>query len=409
MRLTMPERLSNENGRRASPVWLVPLPAKNDHMTTRNAIPRIHGDGNVILLNASGGDDIILLNGMAMSDGAPEWVHLLPAGRIETVDKRGPFMLDEGDAASVIENSLKSSPDGKLVIDINHATDIAALNGGASPAQGWIEKLEHRTNGLYGRVSWTEAGRTALNDRAYRFISPVIVAAKSTGKVVAVLRASLTNNPNLRGLTPVLNATQNTETDMDFLKQLLAALGLPETADEQTALAAAATLKTSVSTHAADVARIAKAAKAAEGASVDVILNAVAQLADPTKVVPVTAVEELRTELNAATAELKTVRDGIARGKAEAFVDAMIAAGKPGVKPLRDHYITRHMVDAAAVEKELNAQISLTASGVAKVQPPADGSAALEDAEARVAAMLGVDPEAMKKTKAALNQTQETL
>jgi phage I-like protein len=378
-------------------------------MTKRNAIPRIHGDSNVILLSNSGDGNVIMLNGMAMGDGAPEWVHLLPAGKIETVDKRGPFLLDAGDAAAVITNSLKSSPDGKLVIDINHATDVAAPAGGASPAQGWIEELQHRADGLYGRVSWTEAGKAALADRAYRFISPVIVAAKSTGKVVAVLRASLTNNPNLRGLTPVLNATQNTENDMDLLKQLLSQLGLPDTADEQTALATVASLKTSVSAHAADLARIAKAVKAADGASVDVVLNAVAQLADPTKVVSITAVEELRTELNAASAELKSLKDGIARGKAEAFVDSMIAAGKPGVKPLRDHYVTRHMADAAAVEKELNAQISLTASGVAKAAPPADGSTALDEADAKAIQLLGISPDDYKKTKAALGLSQETL
>lgn len=352
---------------------------------------------------------MILCSGLVLGEGAPEWVHLLPAGKIETVDKRGPFSLDRNDAAAVIANSLKSSPDGKLVIDINHATDIAAPNGGASPAQGWIEELQHREDGLWGRVAWTMAGKRALNSRAYRFLSPVIVAAKSTGKVAAVLRASLTNNPNLRGLTPVLNATQTTETDMDFLKQLLAALGLPETADEQTALATVATLKTSVSAHAADMARIAKAAKAAEGASVEVVLNAVAQLADPTKVVPMSVVEGLQTELNGVVGELKVLKDATARDKAIAFVDARIAAGAVGVKPRRDNWISWHMADPEKTEMQLNAIACITLGGTVKAQPSADGSTALDDAEVKIAAMLGVDPEAMKKTKAALNQTQEAL
>lgn len=352
----------------------------------------------------TGGDHVILCQGMALHGAAPEWVHLLPQGRSETVDGRGPFLFEANDAQAIIDASLKSSPDGKLVIDINHSTDIAAPKGEPSPAQGWITELQARADGLWGRVEWTAAGKALLADKAYRFVSPVIVAAKGSGKIVALLRASLTNNPNLRGLTPVLNATTPMETDMTLLLQLLAALGLPEASDEQTALAAVTSLKSETSLHAANLARIAKAAKAKDDADLDTVLNAVTALADTSKTVPLAVVTELRTELNTAVTQLKALKDDQARDKAQSYVDAMIAAGKPGVKPLRDHYISRHMADPAGVEKELNAQISLTAGGTVKATPPEGGQAALDDADLKVAQMLGVSADDYKKTKAALGQ-----
>ena len=91
---------------------------------------------------------MILCNAVALGEGVPDWVHLLPAGRSETVDGRGPFTFDAKDAAAVIAASRKSSPDGKLVIDINHATDLAAKRGEGAPAQGWIEELQTRADGL---------------------------------------------------------------------------------------------------------------------------------------------------------------------------------------------------------------------------------------------------------------------
>ena len=131
----------------------------------------------------------------ATDDSPPEWVHLVPAGTFHGVDGRGPYRLHDPDA--VIKASLAG---GKLPIDENHATDLAAPSGGPSPARGWIVAMEPRPDGIWGRVDWTEAGAALWADRAYRGISPVLVNDKS-GNVVRVLRAALTNAPNLPQLT----------------------------------------------------------------------------------------------------------------------------------------------------------------------------------------------------------------
>lgn len=159
---------------------------------------------------------------------APDWIHLLPAGSFSGTDGRGPY--HDKDADRLVEASLEAMA-GSGVVDENHATDLATPKGEPAPARGWITALEARTDGIWGKVDWTRAGLALLADRAYRHISPVIMHLKD-GTVTAILRASLVNKPNLRGL-----AALNQETPMDFMDKLRAALGLGDDADEAAVIA----------------------------------------------------------------------------------------------------------------------------------------------------------------------------
>ncbi len=142
----------------------------------------------------------------AETGDVPSWIMLLPAGEIRTADGRGPYRLDD---ATALQASLAAAG-GRLPVDENHSTDLAAPKGGPSPARGWIVALEARADGVWGQVEWTEPGKALLAERAYRHISPVITHLKD-GTVTGLLRASLTNRPNLRGL-----AALHQEEDMDF-------------------------------------------------------------------------------------------------------------------------------------------------------------------------------------------------
>jgi phage I-like protein len=321
---------------------------------------------------------------------APEWLHILPPGALQTVDGRGPFKATN--LAELARRSLELAG-GRLPLDENHSIDLAAPEGGPSPARGWIVELEERPGGIWGRVEWTNSGRSLMADKAYRFLSPVFEHLED-GEITALLRVALTNNPNLRQLTAL-----NQERNMDLLQQLCAALGLGEDADAAKVVATVKELKGSASQVALQAAAalkpIAVAAGAAEDADAETVLAAVTDLRDPAKMVPATQVAALQSEL-------AEVKEGIATEKAEAYVDAAIAAGKPGVKPLRDHYIARHMADPAAVETELGSFPSLTAPSGARPTPPgADGNVALNAADQTVIAQMGLDPEAYQKTLAA--------
>ena len=124
----------------------------------------------------------------------PEWIELIPAGEFKGRDGRGPFRLT--DLGKVIEATRALQMDAGLPIDYDHATDFGAPEGRPAPAAGWICGFEKRDEALWGKVEWTVHGAEAVAMREYRYISPVFEYAEN-GDVVRLLRAALTNNPNL--------------------------------------------------------------------------------------------------------------------------------------------------------------------------------------------------------------------
>jgi len=102
-------------------------------------------------------------------------------------------------------NSMTRLP--RLVIDENHATDLSAPKGGSSPAMGWMTGLRAEADGsIHADVAWTKRGEAAILNREYSFISPVFLH-DDAGEITVVLRAGLTNSPNLQ--LPVLNSEKN--------------------------------------------------------------------------------------------------------------------------------------------------------------------------------------------------------
>lgn len=287
-------------------------------------------------------------------DAVPEWVHLVPPGTFRGKDGRGPYRV--GDLTALAAASLAG---GKILIDENHATDLAAPRGESAPARGWIVEMEARADGLWGRVEWTPPGRALMAERAYRGISPAMsVDARDKQTVRAVLRASLTNNPNL----PLATLHSKQEPTVDLVK-LRAALGLADDADEAAILAAAETARTAISTHAAQIAQIAEAARVPNAGAEAIVTALQARGADDAAA--------LRQTVTTLQAELTTLQAEQKKAKATQVVDDAIRAGKPiPTKVLRDHYIARHAVDPASVEMELAGLPSLHAGGIN--QPPAD-------------------------------------
>lgn len=367
------------------------------------------GEGSPIALNAEG--------------SPPDWIMLLPAGSgglITTVDDRGPFRVR--DAAKLVAASM---PEGaRLPIDENHATDLAAPEGRPSPARGWVVGLQARQDGIYGRVDWTESGHALLKDRGYRFISPVITHDRANN-VTGLLRASLTNRPNLRGMT-ALNAQEN---EMDLLAQLRKLLGLPDDADEAAVIAKITSLnKDAVSTNAA-LKPIATAAGLKDDADATVILTTVKALKDGTALQSVARAAGLKgdEDVTAIVAAVKQLADGAgptivalqaeiktlgerlnasitttATDKATAYVDGEIAKGRVGVKPMRDRYIAMHAKNPAEAETLIGAMPIVGPSG-AMTTPPEnkDGKIALNSEQLNAAKILGVKPEDYEKELAA--------
>ncbi len=340
------------------------------------------GVGSLIAFNSSG--------------GAAEWIMVLPAGAggtIATVDTRGPFRV--ADFKKLASESLHAAG-GRIPIDENHATDLAAPNGAPSPARGWATEFEVRSDGIYARVEWSATGAQLMGERAYRYISPALSCDRQNN-VLRILRASLTNTPNLRGMA----ALHSTETDnMDLLAKLRTMLGLADDADEAAVIAKLESwMKDTKTATASALAPIAKAAGLKDDADSSTILNDVTALASAKPADQTATVTALQTELKEVTTTLNTFTRSVATDKATAFVDGAIKMGRVGVKPMRDHYIAMHAIDSTRVEKEINAMPVLGSSGALETPPEnKDGKIVLNAEQKNAASILGISHEDYRKT-----------
>ncbi|MDR0710152.1 MAG: phage protease, partial [Spirochaetaceae bacterium] len=216
-------------------------------------------------------------------------------------------------------------------------------------------------------VEWTEKGRDALNKKEYRYISPVFYSDEQ-GEINCILRAALTNTPNLQ--LPALNSEQPKNiTTEDFMdKELCAALGLAETATVNDALAVIEKLKT------------------AQNAAQSIDLTAYAPRV------------ELNTALERAVSAEKQVADLNAaqlKKEAEAAVDEAVKAGK--IPPaLKDTYINMCATQAGLEQfKDIAAKTPAIIDGKpqapAGTPPASEVSLNAEDAAFAKAAGYSVD------------------
>ena len=322
------------------------------------------------------------------SGEVPEWVHLVPTaqGAIETHDGRGPYLIEDAQAVIAASMALERG----LPVDENHATDLATSIGGEAPARGWIAELQARADGIWGRVEWTGSGRALLADRAYRGISPVLLTDQ-TNVVRAIARASLTNKPNLRGLTPVLNS----ETSMDMAK-IAGALGLGADAGEDAILAAIGKLKD-------------RPTEAMQSALTELGATFAVEGADPVQIVAAgkaaKANADLVTQLQTENAGLKTQLQAqtTAQKKAasEAWIDGEIAKKRAIPAKDRDFFVTLHMERPDAAVRAVEAIGLLGETHTQKT--PVEGvlKAELSAEQLTACTVLGLDPEAFKKTLSA--------
>lgn len=182
---------------------------------------------------------------------APEWIELIPAG-FDVQGRDGRAWINPDPQGVVTATAADTHP---LPLDWEHSTENRAPQGLDAPAAGWIEETAVREGGaIWGRVDWTLRGRTMVEAREYRFISPVFAYDKVTGVIRRLVSAALTNTPNL--LLTALNRHSGDEgTDqlnreppenpLSIATQLAAVLGLAANAAEADIVAAVTEAKAS--------------------------------------------------------------------------------------------------------------------------------------------------------------------
>ncbi|RWE48548.1 MAG: hypothetical protein EOS79_08420 [Mesorhizobium sp.] len=351
------------------------------------------------------------------------WLQLVPAGTFTGRNGQGPWTTgDKASMEQIAANTRQLAGSTEPVIDYDHQAIFGAVPGvgGKAPAAGWIKELKVRDDGIYGRVEWTAAAATAIKAKEYRYLSPVFFHEKTSGRVLAIRMAGLTNTPNLDlvavAASALFNVNNETGASMD---KILAALGLAKGTNEDgvvaainshltssTAIAKAAGLTetakpeevlTAINSLVTDRTKFAKAAGLAETAKADDIVTAVQSAfagakPDPTKFVPIEQVTALQNDV-------KEMQKTLIGDKAEEAVNTAIKDGKLA-PALKDWGLDLYKTDPKKFETFTGSAPVLTKTQL--VTPNKTGAAGetLTEAQLAVCSQLGIKPEDMKKTLA---------
>jgi phage I-like protein len=156
---------------------------------------------------------------------APDgWFHIAPHGTFP--HPNGALQVIDAEACEAMlgtfnEEARQANFPG-LLVDFDHFSHDPAQ---PTTAAGWIGALEHRDDGLYAQIRWSDLGHQALTGGRYRLASPVWnradcdqwTAPAPDGRDVVHLRPrrldrlALTNDPNLPGLAPLSNRKEKGE------------------------------------------------------------------------------------------------------------------------------------------------------------------------------------------------------
>jgi phage I-like protein len=337
---------------------------------------------------------------LSSADAAvPEWVQLIPAGTFTGRDGRGPFHA--GDLARVIARTQELLAGVDAVIDFDHAADLG--KGTPAPAAGWIREFAIKPDGLFARVEWTERGRAAIQSREYRYLSPAFLHGKDDNAVIAVLRATLTNTPNLNILA--LNR-QETAVDLKSLLALLAqTFGLPAESTAEAVIAhckdVAARLGGAGNLRLQLCASLGLESQADDQALLGALGAVVARskaaptgAPDPAKFVPVEAVASLQKQVN----DLIKAQSSAA---AKTAVDTAIRNGRL-IPALRDWGLQLASSDPATFASYVKAAPKVVDSQALLVGEPSGAANGLAEHEQAICRQLALSAADYAKTRKAL-------
>lgn len=137
-------------------------------------------------------------------------VQIAPIGNFTGSDKDGnpiPEMLSE-EALTKLADKLNSSGE-EVLCDIDHASTRLGCEKD-SKAAGWFSQFfVSPIKGLWAKIKLTTLGKKLVEDREYRFLSPVF-SLNENGEPVDLHSVAFTNVPAFKNhIKPILNSESN--------------------------------------------------------------------------------------------------------------------------------------------------------------------------------------------------------
>lgn len=144
-------------------------------------------------------------------DNGESVVQIAGIGRVIGSDIDGNPVEQELDEESLRKLADKLNASGReILVDRDHASSKPGLDRDTS-AQGWASEFEVREGqGLFGKVKWSDLGKKLVENRVFRWLSPVFKLG-SDKKPVDMNAIALTNTPSQMLIKPVLNQAADEE------------------------------------------------------------------------------------------------------------------------------------------------------------------------------------------------------
>jgi phage I-like protein len=323
-------------------------------------------------------NEIIALNA-ELSATTPDWVELIPPGmNVEGRDGRA-WINDQPDG--IVEQFKQDAR--QIPIDYEHATEIKAPNGEPAPAVAWIDEIEVRDQGaIWGKVNWNDDGRDAVMNRAYKYLSPVFTFAKNSGRVLRLLSAGLTNQPNLHltALNRRDDLALTTKEDILMDEKITTALDLAGDSSID------------------DVVTAINSIKAAQDEKVESAANA-EFTPDIEKFIPRSDFDAATERATNAEKELNEIKETARNAEIQSEIDAALESGK--ITPASvDYHVAACQMDGGLDRFKAFAQSAPEIAGDSGIEGTAENTeSALTDEETAVCSMLGLAESEFKLCK----------
>lgn len=313
------------------------------------------------------------------ASAAPEWVNIIPlsgtSGRIEARDGR-VFIVEDAAALVAASNAELERQRGPHPVDKDHEMTSWWKSGG--PALGWASRYEVRGDGIYAKVEWLPAGAELIASKQYRYTSvnvycdevnlvrdrwDFVVSADLLMRRLAGF--TITNIPALE-----VYSMASQEHHRMSMQQILARLGLAESAGPNEVLAA-----------------IEK-------------LSAAAPTLD--KFVPRADYDAAMQKLAASEARINDLERAAAKSEHDALIADALKAGK--ITPATASYHRENLALPGGVERfKRFAAAAPEIAGKVELQELEEGTAGggLSPAELHACQVAGMTPEAYIAERAA--------
>lgn len=340
---------------------------------------------------------------------SPTTFRLIPAGEFRARDGRpaecAAWVCTPEDGQRIVA-ALTAQADA-AVIDYEHATLKSREAGNKAPAAGWFKTAEWRDDGLWlVNVDWTAAAAQMIADKEYRYLSPVFSYDQTTGRVLKVVMAALTNYAGIDGLTDLAAlAAEVFETETleaspmneELMERLCWMLNMPVGSTVEDVLAQLKKITdqlkaggTATAANGFDLA----AHLASSGEQIAALTAQVGAAPDPEKFVPLAVVAELRTANAALTAQVADLAAGGAVAALNTVIEGALASGKltPAMEPWARELGGKNLAALTAFVDAAPAVVTPGTSQTGGTAPSGSGTgvAALSADTKKICSQLGV-------------------